>query len=128
MLILGLVLLSSFSVGVFIWAVLQHFLTADVPSALQHPTKFRFLHCIFLYVLTLVSLLSASVTGWGPFLSPCTLPLLSSPDSPEAVFAALSFASVVPFPSLFPSLPHSHPHFSSFKHQILLNANHWAAF
>uniref|UniRef100_A0A452RZ80 Arylacetamide deacetylase like 4 n=1 Tax=Ursus americanus TaxID=9643 RepID=A0A452RZ80_URSAM len=56
MLILGLVLLSSFSVGVFIWAVLQHFLTADVPSALQHPTKFRFLHCIFLYVLTLAEI------------------------------------------------------------------------
>ncbi|XP_059232300.1 arylacetamide deacetylase-like 4 [Mustela nigripes] len=57
MLILGLALLGSFFVGIFIWAVLQHFLTADIPSTLQYPTKLRFLHCVFLYMLTLAEIL-----------------------------------------------------------------------
>uniref|UniRef100_A0A8C8WSL8 Arylacetamide deacetylase like 4 n=1 Tax=Panthera leo TaxID=9689 RepID=A0A8C8WSL8_PANLE len=48
MLVLSLVLLCTFFVGVFVWTVLQHFLTVDVPSTLQHPAKFRFLHCLFL--------------------------------------------------------------------------------
>uniref|UniRef100_G1LJJ0 Arylacetamide deacetylase like 4 n=1 Tax=Ailuropoda melanoleuca TaxID=9646 RepID=G1LJJ0_AILME len=56
MFILGLVLLSSFFVGVVVWAVLQHFLTTDIPSTLQHPTKFWFLHCMFLYVLALAEI------------------------------------------------------------------------
>ena len=58
MVVLWLVLpaaLGTFFLGVFVWAVFEHFLTTDVPSALRHPAKFRFLHCIFIYVVTLVS-------------------------------------------------------------------------
>ncbi|XP_053431500.1 arylacetamide deacetylase-like 4 [Nycticebus coucang] len=53
---LGLVLflaLPAFFLGVFVWAVCEHFRTAHIPSALQHPAKLRFLHCMFLYVMTL---------------------------------------------------------------------------
>ncbi|VFV29444.1 low quality protein: arylacetamide [Lynx pardinus] len=53
MLVLCLVLLCTFFVGVFVWTVLQHFLTVDVLSTLQHPAKFRFLRCLFLYALIL---------------------------------------------------------------------------
>ncbi|XP_062962717.1 arylacetamide deacetylase-like 4 [Cynocephalus volans] len=56
MAVLGLVLLAAvptFFLGVFVWAVFEHFLTADVPSTIHHPAKFRFLHCIFLYVIAL---------------------------------------------------------------------------
>lgn len=52
-----LVSLSTFHLGVFIWAVIQHSLTVDIPSALQHPAKLRLLHCLMLYIVTLVSLL-----------------------------------------------------------------------
>ena len=58
MVVLWLVLpaaLGTFFLGVFVWAVFEHFLTTDVPSALRHPAKFRFLHCIFIYVVTLVN-------------------------------------------------------------------------
>ena len=51
-----LVSLSAFYLGVFIWAVIQHFLIVEIPSALEHPVKFRFLHCVMLYIITLVSL------------------------------------------------------------------------
>ncbi|XP_039081579.1 arylacetamide deacetylase-like 4, partial [Hyaena hyaena] len=53
MLLLCLALSSAFFVRVFVWTVFQHFLTADVPSTLQHPAKLRFLHCLFLYGYTL---------------------------------------------------------------------------
>ncbi|KAB0345669.1 hypothetical protein FD754_022595 [Muntiacus muntjak] len=56
MVVLWLVLpaaLGSFLLGVFVWAVFEHFLTTDVPSALPHRAKFRFLHCIFVYAVTL---------------------------------------------------------------------------
>ncbi|XP_055274807.1 arylacetamide deacetylase-like 4 [Moschus berezovskii] len=56
MVVLWLVLLAvlgTFFLGVAVWAVCEHFLTTDVPSALRHPAKFRFLHCIFIYVITL---------------------------------------------------------------------------
>ena len=58
MVVLWLVLpaaLGTFFLGVFVWAVFEHFLTTNVPSALRHPAKFRFLHCIFICVVTLVS-------------------------------------------------------------------------
>ena len=58
MVVLWLVLpaaLGTFFLGVFVWAVFEHFLTTNVPSALRHPAKFRFLHCIFIYVVTLVN-------------------------------------------------------------------------
>uniref|UniRef100_A0A8C8ZL17 Arylacetamide deacetylase like 4 n=1 Tax=Prolemur simus TaxID=1328070 RepID=A0A8C8ZL17_PROSS len=51
--LVSLLVLPTFLLGVFVWAVFEHFLTADVPAALQHPAKFRFLHCIFLYAVTL---------------------------------------------------------------------------
>ncbi|XP_003793337.1 arylacetamide deacetylase-like 4 [Otolemur garnettii] len=53
---LGLVLflaLPAFFLGVLVWTVFEHFRTTDIPSAIQHPAKFRFLHCMFLYVITL---------------------------------------------------------------------------
>uniref|UniRef100_A0A673TYQ4 Arylacetamide deacetylase like 4 n=1 Tax=Suricata suricatta TaxID=37032 RepID=A0A673TYQ4_SURSU len=56
MLVLCLVLPSTFFVGVFVWSVFQHFLTTDVPSTLQHPSSFRFLHCPCLCAFTLGSI------------------------------------------------------------------------
>ncbi|XP_010626481.1 arylacetamide deacetylase-like 4 [Fukomys damarensis] len=55
-----LVMLSSlviFHLGLFIWATFKHFLTAEIPSALQHPVKLRFLYCLLLYVTTLGNIL-----------------------------------------------------------------------
>uniref|UniRef100_H0VGF3 Alpha/beta hydrolase fold-3 domain-containing protein n=1 Tax=Cavia porcellus TaxID=10141 RepID=H0VGF3_CAVPO len=56
MAVLSLVLLLGlpvFLLGVFIWAVLKHFLTAEVPSTMPYPVKLRFLHCLILYVIAL---------------------------------------------------------------------------
>lgn len=70
--------LCTFLLGVFVWDVFEHFLTTGVPSTLQHPAKFRSLHCMFLYMVTLVSLYSGPVMGWGTLsLSLSALPLLS---------------------------------------------------
>lgn len=52
-----LVGLSTLNLGVFTWAAIHHFLTAEIPSVLKHPVKLRFLHCVVLYVIALVSLL-----------------------------------------------------------------------
>ncbi|KAM9685401.1 LOW QUALITY PROTEIN: arylacetamide deacetylase-like 4 [Trichechus inunguis] len=48
-----LVVLPTFLLGVVVWVVFEHFLTADIPATLQHRAKLRFLHCVFLYVITL---------------------------------------------------------------------------
>lgn len=50
-----LVSLPTFYLGVFIWAVIQHFLSVEIPSSLEHPVKFRFLHCAMLYLIAMVS-------------------------------------------------------------------------
>ncbi|XP_068393592.1 arylacetamide deacetylase-like 4 [Eschrichtius robustus] len=60
--------LCTFLLGVFVWAVFEHFLATGVPSTLQHPAKFRFLHCVFLYMVT-----------WGNILEKfgiCSMPRL----------------------------------------------------
>ncbi|XP_005079458.2 arylacetamide deacetylase-like 4 [Mesocricetus auratus] len=48
-----LVVLPSFLLGVFVWVIIQHFLTTEIPSTLKHPVKLWFLHCMLLYVITL---------------------------------------------------------------------------
>ncbi|XP_060234637.1 arylacetamide deacetylase-like 4 [Meriones unguiculatus] len=55
MLLLGS--LSTFNVGVFTWAVIRHVVSVRIPSALQHPIKFRFLHCVVLYIIALGNIL-----------------------------------------------------------------------
>uniref|UniRef100_A0A8C6IAH5 AADACL4 family member 5 n=1 Tax=Mus spicilegus TaxID=10103 RepID=A0A8C6IAH5_MUSSI len=58
--VLWLVLLagiSTFFLGVFVWAIIQHFLTVEIPSTLKHPAKLRFLHCMLLYLITLGNIL-----------------------------------------------------------------------
>ncbi|XP_035294769.1 arylacetamide deacetylase-like 4 isoform X3 [Cricetulus griseus] len=51
--LLLLVGLPTFLLGLFAWAVVKHFLTAEVPSSLQHPIKFRFMHCMTLFMIGL---------------------------------------------------------------------------
>ncbi|XP_006866485.1 PREDICTED: arylacetamide deacetylase-like 4 [Chrysochloris asiatica] len=53
LLLAPLLALPAFLLGVLVWVILEHFLTTDVPPVLQHRLKFRFLHCMFLYVVTL---------------------------------------------------------------------------
>jgi arylacetamide deacetylase-like 3/4 len=58
MVIFWLVLLGglpTFSLGLLVWVVGHHLLTAEIPSAFSHKVKFRFLHCMLLYVIALVS-------------------------------------------------------------------------
>ncbi|CAH7443691.1 arylacetamide deacetylase-like 4 [Phodopus roborovskii] len=55
--LLLLVGLPTFLLGLFVWAVVKHFLTAEVPSSLQHPTKFRFMHCMMLFMIGLGNIL-----------------------------------------------------------------------
>ncbi|XP_059112252.1 arylacetamide deacetylase-like 4 isoform X1 [Peromyscus eremicus] len=55
--LLLLVGLPTFLLGLFIWAVVKHILTAKVPSSLQHPIKFRFLHCLMLFIMALGDIL-----------------------------------------------------------------------
>ncbi|XP_052574725.1 arylacetamide deacetylase-like 4 [Peromyscus californicus insignis] len=55
--LLLLVGLPTFLLGLFIWAVVKHILTAKVPSSLQHPIKFRFLHCLMLFIMALGNIL-----------------------------------------------------------------------
>ncbi|XP_006989103.1 arylacetamide deacetylase-like 4 [Peromyscus maniculatus bairdii] len=52
-----LVSLPTFYLGVFIWAVIQHFLSVEIPSSLEHPVKFRFLHCAMLYLIAMGNIL-----------------------------------------------------------------------
>nr|XP_002750344.3 arylacetamide deacetylase-like 4 [Callithrix jacchus] len=52
-----LLALPVFFLGVFVWAVFEHFLTADVPATMEQRTKLRALHCVFLYLLTLGNIL-----------------------------------------------------------------------
>ncbi|KAM5248721.1 arylacetamide deacetylase-like 4 [Ctenodactylus gundi] len=58
--VLGLVLLvapPTFLLGLLVWVVFKHFLTAEVPSTLKHPVKIRFLHCSVLYAIALGNIL-----------------------------------------------------------------------
>lgn len=75
----GLVLLAtlcSILLGAFVWAISEHFLTTDVPSTLRQPAKLRFLHCLFLSMVTLVSRRSGPTMGWDSLCpSLCPLPL-----------------------------------------------------
>ncbi|XP_031232844.1 arylacetamide deacetylase-like 4 isoform X2 [Mastomys coucha] len=57
---------STFFLGVFVWVIVQHLLTVEIPPALKHPAKLRVLHCMFLYVLTLGNILEK--------LRICTMP------------------------------------------------------
>ncbi|XP_027253931.1 arylacetamide deacetylase-like 4 [Cricetulus griseus] len=60
MTVLWLVLLASlsaFNLGVFLWAVIQHFLNVEIPSSLKHPVKLRFLHCVMLYIIAVGNIL-----------------------------------------------------------------------
>ncbi|XP_032719943.1 arylacetamide deacetylase-like 3 [Lontra canadensis] len=41
-----------FSMGVGLWVVCNHFLTAEIPAAIGHPMKLRVLHCIFELLVT----------------------------------------------------------------------------
>lgn len=76
MLLLGS--LSTFNLGVFIWVVIQHFVSVKIPAALQHPIKLRFMHCMALYTIALVSLLSWALWFSG-FISVVVLLLSFSP-------------------------------------------------
>ncbi|KAM6174138.1 arylacetamide deacetylase-like 4 [Erethizon dorsatum] len=49
--------LPIFFLGVFAWAVFKHLLTAEVPSTMKYPVKFRFLHCMIIYVVILGDIL-----------------------------------------------------------------------
>ncbi|KAL1777321.1 Arylacetamide deacetylase-like 4 [Sigmodon hispidus] len=55
--LLLLVGLPTLSLGVFVWVVVQHFLTTEIPSTLKRPAKLWFMHCILLYMMTLGSIL-----------------------------------------------------------------------
>lgn len=44
-----------FSMGVGLWVVCNHFLTAEIPAAIGHPMRLRVLHCIFELLVTWVS-------------------------------------------------------------------------
>ncbi|XP_005317535.2 arylacetamide deacetylase-like 4 [Ictidomys tridecemlineatus] len=60
MAVLWLVLLAGlpvFFLGVLVWAVLEHFRTAQVPRVLQHRAKVRFLHCMLLYTMAVGNIL-----------------------------------------------------------------------
>ncbi|XP_008848170.1 arylacetamide deacetylase-like 4 isoform X2 [Nannospalax galili] len=51
--LLLLVGLPTFLLGLLVWCVVHHFVTAEIPSALKNPVKLRFLHCLVLYLIAL---------------------------------------------------------------------------
>ncbi|XP_047647131.1 arylacetamide deacetylase-like 3 [Phacochoerus africanus] len=51
-LLLVLAAACMISVGVGLYVVCDHFLTADIPAAIGHPVKLRVLHCIFQLLVT----------------------------------------------------------------------------
>ncbi|XP_005403999.1 PREDICTED: arylacetamide deacetylase-like 4 isoform X1 [Chinchilla lanigera] len=53
-LLLGLLI---FHIGLCVRAMFKHFLTTDIPSAMQHQVKMRVLHCLFLYGISLANIL-----------------------------------------------------------------------
>ncbi|KAJ8780774.1 hypothetical protein J1605_000817 [Eschrichtius robustus] len=52
LLLLVLATACVFSVGVGLWAVGNHFLTADIPAAVGHPVKLQVLRCFFQLLAT----------------------------------------------------------------------------
>ncbi|KAM5248720.1 arylacetamide deacetylase-like 4 [Ctenodactylus gundi] len=52
-----LMALPTLLLGLFVWVVFKHFLTAEVPSTLKLRVKFRIMHCATLYVITLGNIL-----------------------------------------------------------------------
>ncbi|KAL1776667.1 arylacetamide deacetylase-like 4 [Sigmodon hispidus] len=51
--LLLLVGLPGFFLGHIIWAVINHFLTAEIPSSFEHRVKFRIMHCLMLFAIDL---------------------------------------------------------------------------
>ena len=54
-LLLPLLMTACAFLGVGLWVICSHFLTADIPAAIGHPVKLRVLDCLFLLLLRWVS-------------------------------------------------------------------------
>nr|XP_020015654.1 arylacetamide deacetylase-like 4 isoform X2 [Castor canadensis] len=97
MVIFWLVLLGglpTFSLGLLVWVVGHHLLTAEIPSAFSHKVKFRFLHCMLLYVIALGNILEklkiASMPGFVQFLHD----LLPIKKDPKVLVTNLRFGTI----------------------------------
>ncbi|XP_076421747.1 arylacetamide deacetylase-like 4 [Peromyscus maniculatus bairdii] len=49
--------LPTFLLGVFVWVVIQHLPSAEMPSTLKQPAKLWFMHCIIQYLIALGNIL-----------------------------------------------------------------------
>ncbi|XP_052031704.1 arylacetamide deacetylase-like 4 [Apodemus sylvaticus] len=92
--LLLLVGLPMFLLGVFIWAVVKHFLTAKIPSSLKHPVKLRCMHCVMLFVIALGNILEklriCSMPGFISFIHD----LLPIKKDPTLVVTNMHFGTI----------------------------------
>nr|XP_003471462.1 arylacetamide deacetylase-like 4 [Cavia porcellus] len=87
--------LSTFHLGLLVWSICKHLLTTDVPSALKHPLKFRILHCMFIYVITLGNILEKlSICSMLSFLRFVQNRLVQKTKNPKVVVTDLHFGTI----------------------------------
>ncbi|XP_004648011.1 arylacetamide deacetylase-like 4 [Octodon degus] len=98
MAVLFLLLLLSlliFHLGLGIWVIFKHFLTIDVPSALESPVKMRFLHCMFLYVATLGNVLEKlRICSLFRFIQLIQDKIFTRHQDPKVVVTDLHFGTI----------------------------------
>ncbi|XP_003471459.1 arylacetamide deacetylase-like 4 [Cavia porcellus] len=95
LLLVPLLGISIFLLGLLVWTIFKHLLTTDVPSALKHPVKFRILDCLFIYGITLGSILEK--------LNICSMPtfarfvhdrLFRKTNDPKVVVTDLHYGTI----------------------------------
>ncbi|XP_010626499.1 arylacetamide deacetylase-like 4 [Fukomys damarensis] len=87
--------LAIFLLGLFVWTIFKHFLTTEVPSALQHPVKFRILDCVFIYVMTLGNILEKLRICSMPSIAQFVLDrLFVKKNDPKVVVTDLRFGTI----------------------------------
>ncbi|XP_062049075.1 arylacetamide deacetylase-like 4 [Lepus europaeus] len=100
--------LPAFLLGVFLWVVLVHFFTTYIPPSMQHPAKVRFLHCLFLYVVTLGNILEKLGICPMPKFARFVHDLVIIKKDPRVAVTNLRFGSV-PVRLFQPTAPSSGP-------------------
>ncbi|XP_013359593.1 PREDICTED: arylacetamide deacetylase-like 4 [Chinchilla lanigera] len=91
-LLLGLLI---FHLGLCVWAIFKHFLTTDIPSAMQHQVKMRVLHCIMLYVISLGNILEKMrICSFPRFVRFTQAIIFTKKKDPKVVVTDLHFGTI----------------------------------
>nr|XP_045006537.1 arylacetamide deacetylase-like 4 isoform X1 [Jaculus jaculus] len=86
--------LLAFPLGLFVWAVVRHLVTAEIPATIQHPVRLRFLHCMVLYVFAWGSILEKLRICSTPRLLQLLQDLGTIKKDPKLVVTDMRFGSI----------------------------------